>query len=108
MSEHPKDDKHWEQYRKPKETEMKKTKPHIRILLGFSMIMLMMIVIVFQSCDDDSTITGGIIPEPELTGCEGSTFYDWDSVEFESSLDGGTSTWLAFELEETTLLILYK
>ena len=40
MSEQPKDDKHWEQYRKPKGTEMKKTKPLIRILLGFSLIML--------------------------------------------------------------------
>ena len=40
MSEQPKDDKHWEQYRKPKETDMKKTKPLIRILLGFSLIML--------------------------------------------------------------------
>ena len=40
MSEQPKDDKHWEQYRKPKVTEMKKTKPIIRILLGFSLIML--------------------------------------------------------------------
>ena len=40
MSEQPKDDKHWEQYRKPKETKMKKTKPLIRILLGISLIML--------------------------------------------------------------------
>ena len=40
MSEQPKDDKHWEQYRKPKGTEMKKTKPLIRILLGISLIML--------------------------------------------------------------------
>ena len=40
MSEQPKDDKHWEQYRKPKGSEMKKTKPLIRILLGFSLIML--------------------------------------------------------------------
>ena len=40
MSEQPKDGKHWEQYRKPKVTEMKKTKPIIRILLGFSLIML--------------------------------------------------------------------
>ena len=40
MSEQPKDDKHWEKYRKPKVTEMKKTKPIIRILLGFSLIML--------------------------------------------------------------------
>ena len=41
MSEQPKDDKHWEQYRKPKGTEIKKTKPLIRILLGFSLIMLL-------------------------------------------------------------------
>ena len=40
MNEEPKDDKHWEQYRKPKGTEMKKTKPLIRILLGFSLIMV--------------------------------------------------------------------
>ena len=40
MSEQPKDDKHWEQYRKPTGTEMKKTKPLIRILLGISLIML--------------------------------------------------------------------
>ena len=40
MSEESKDDKHWEQYRKPKGTEMKKTKPLIRILLGISLIML--------------------------------------------------------------------
>ena len=40
MSEQPKDDKHWEQYRKPKGTEMQKTKPLIRILLGISLIML--------------------------------------------------------------------
>jgi hypothetical protein len=40
MSEQPKDDKHWEQYRKPKGTKMEKTKPLIRILLGISLIML--------------------------------------------------------------------
>ena len=40
MSEQPKDDKHWEQYRKSKGTEMEKTKPLIRILLGISLIML--------------------------------------------------------------------
>jgi len=40
MSEQLKDDKHWEQYRKPKGTEIKKTKPLIRILLGISLIML--------------------------------------------------------------------
>ena len=40
MSEQPNDDKHWEQYRMPKGTNMKKTKPLIRILLGISLIML--------------------------------------------------------------------
>ena len=40
MSEQLKDDKPWEQYRNPKGTEMKKTKPLIRILLGISLIML--------------------------------------------------------------------
>ena len=40
MSEQPKDQKHWEQYLKPKGPEMKKTKPLIRILLGISLIML--------------------------------------------------------------------
>ena len=40
MSEQPKDDKHWEQNRKPKGTQIKKTKPIIRILLGISLIML--------------------------------------------------------------------
>ena len=41
MSEQPKDDKHWEQYRKPKESGMKKTKPIIRIFLGLSLLMLL-------------------------------------------------------------------
>ena len=41
MSEQPKDDKHWEQYRKPKGTKMKKTKPIIRIFLGLSLLMLL-------------------------------------------------------------------
>ena len=40
MSELLKEDKHWEQYRNPKGTKMKKTKPLIRILLGISLIML--------------------------------------------------------------------
>ena len=28
--------------------------------------------------------------------------YDWDTVEFETSLDGGADTWIAFSLEELT------
>ena len=36
------------------------------------MMFLMSFILMFtMSCDDDSTITGGIIePEPELVGCE--------------------------------------
>jgi hypothetical protein len=68
------------------------------------MILMMFVMIGLQSCDDDSSITGGgVNPEPELVGCEASNLYDWDSVEFETSLDAGASTWLAFDLTETTL-----
>ena len=38
-----------------------------------------------------------------LVGCEAAYLYDWDSVEFETSLDAGATTWLAFDLSETTL-----
>ena len=71
----------------------------------FGFISLMLIgMIGLQSCDDDSSITGGgVNPEPELVGCEAANLYDWDSVEFETSLDAGASTWLAFDLTETTL-----
>jgi len=69
----------------------------------FSMVMLMVTgVIGFQSCEDDSNIIGGGT-EPELVGCEAANVYDWDSVEFETSLDGNADTWIAFSLEEMTL-----
>ncbi len=52
-----------------------------------------------QSCDDDSSIVGGgITPEPELTGCEATKFYDWSDFTFETSLDAGPTTWLGFDL----------
>ena len=58
----------------------------------------------FQSCDEDSSVVGGGFDEPDpLVGCEATTFYDWDDFQFETSLDAGASTWLGFELEETTL-----
>ena len=69
-------------------------------LIGF---LAVMIIFIFNGCDEDSTITGGIIPEPDLVGCEATSFYDWDSYEFSTSLDGGATTWLGFSLEETTL-----
>ena len=68
----------------------------------FTFLFTMMLLII--GCSDDSNpVGGGINPEPELVGCEAATFYDWDSVEFESSLEGGSKTWLAFDLDETTL-----
>ena len=69
----------------------------------FSFIMLTMFVMFgLQSCDDDSSIVGGSI-EPDLVGCEATDFYDWSDFEFSTSLDGGATTWLGFELDETTL-----
>ena len=69
------------------------------------MMFLMSFILLFTiSCDDDSTIVGGGIDiEPELVGCEGTTFYDWSDFEFSTSLDAGATTWLGFELSETTL-----
>ncbi len=73
----------------------------------FSMIMLMMIsVIGFQSCEDDSNPIGGGI-EPELVGCEAAEMYDWNSVQFSSSLDQYEDIWIAFNLEETTLFSIF-
>ena len=45
--------------------------------------------------DDDSD-------NPVLVGCEAADVYDWETVEFETSLDGGADTWIAFSLEELT------
>ena len=75
----------------------------------FSLIMLMVFMMIgFQSCDDDSSITGGgVNPEPELVGCEAADLYDWDSVEFSTSLDGGADRWVAFNLEELTYFTVF-
>jgi hypothetical protein len=70
-------------------------------LLMFLMSFMLLFTI---SCDDDDTIVGGSInPEPELVGCEATTFYDWSDFTFETSLDAGATTWLGFDLSETTL-----
>ena len=67
-------------------------------------LMISFILLFTMGCDSDDTITGGaIIPEPELVGCEATTFYDWSDFEFSTSLDAGATTWLGFELSETTL-----
>ena len=67
---------------------------------------LMSFMLLFTiSCDGSNPVSpdDGGDDEPILIGCEAANFYDWDSVEFESSLDGGATTWLAFDLSETTL-----
>ena len=65
---------------------------------------LMSFMLLFTiSCDGDDPISGGVDPEPELVGCEATTFYDWNDFEFSTSLDAGATTWLGFELDETTL-----
>ena len=66
----------------------------------FTFLFTMMLLII--GCSDDP-ITGGVTPEPELVGCEAATVYDWDAIEFETSLEGGADTWIAFSLEELTL-----
>ena len=67
----------------------------------FTFLFTIMFLII--GCSGDDPITGGLDPEPELVGCEAATTYDWDSIEFETSLEGGADTWIAFSLEELTL-----
>ena len=71
----------------------------------FCFISLILICLIgFQGCDDsDNIVGGGIDPEPELVGCEATQFYDWNDFTFETSLDAGATTWLGFDLDETTL-----
>ena len=71
--------------------------------IGFISLILICLI-GFQGCDDsDNIVGGGIDPEPELVGCEATQFYDWNDFTFSTSLDAGATTWLGFELEETTL-----
>ena len=63
---------------------------------------LIMMLLMF-GCSSDTPITGGVDPEPELIGCEAAATYDWNAIEFETSLEGGADTWIAFSLEELTL-----
>ena len=69
---------------------------------------LMSFMLLFTiSCDDDSdNIVRGIIDEPDLVGCEATSFYDWSDFEFSTSLDAGATTWLGFEMDETTLFTI--
>ena len=67
----------------------------------FTILFMMMFLII--GCSGDDPVSGGTNPEPELVGCEAATTYDWDAIEFETSLDGGDDTWIAFSLDELTL-----
>jgi hypothetical protein len=67
------------------------------------MFLFSFMILFTISCDGDDPISGGLEPEPELLGCEATQFYDWSDFEFSTSLDAGATTWLGFELDETTL-----
>ena len=70
----------------------------------FNFIILTIMIIGFQSCGGDNPVSPDDgDDEPELTGCEATPFYDWSDFEFSTSLDAGATTWLGFELDETTL-----
>jgi len=68
----------------------------------FSFIFGLMLLVNF-SCDGSDDTSTGPPPEPPLVGCEAAEVYDWNTVEFETSLNGGADTWIAFSLEELTL-----
>ena len=70
------------------------------------MLIIMMMSLFLVTCGEDETPVGPS-PEPELVGCEAADVYDWDSVEFSSTLDGGQDTWIAFSLEEITLFSVF-
>ena len=73
----------------------------------FSFLFLTIFMVFgLQSCDDDSSVVGGGFEEP-LVGCEAAELYDWDSVEFSTSLDGGAERWVAFDLEELTYFTVF-
>jgi len=68
------------------------------------MFMMSFILLFTFSCGGDDPVSPGDddSDEPVLVGCEAADMYDWDTVEFETSLDGGADTWIAFSLEELT------
>ena len=67
--------------------------------------MLMFSLIFISGCGEDPVSPPP--PEPELVGCEAADVYDWDSVEFSSTLDSGQDTWVAFSLEEITMFSVF-
>ena len=76
----------------------------IRKILAFTLSLIC--VTGIQSCDDSSNPLAPD-PEPELVGCEAAAMYDWDSVEFSSTLDQDADLWIAFDIDEITLFSIY-
>ena len=66
-------------------------------------LMSFMLLFTFSCDGSDPVSPDDGDDEPVLVGCEAAYLYDWNSVEFEASLDAGATTWLAFDLSETTL-----
>ena len=68
------------------------------------MFMMSFILLFTFSCGGDDPVSPGDddSDDPVLVGCEAADVYDWETVEFETSLDGGADTWIAFSLEELT------
>ena len=58
----------------------------------FSFIFGLMLLVNF-SCDSSDDTPTGPPPPPPLVGCEAAEVYDWNTVEFETSLNGGADTW---------------
>ena len=66
-------------------------------------LMSFMLLFTFSCDGSDPVSPDDNDDDVVLVGCEAANLYDWDSVEFETSLDAGATTWLAFDLSETTL-----
>ena len=73
------------------------------------MFMMSFILLFTFSCGGDDPLSPGDDDndEPVLVGCEAADLYDWDSVEFSTSLDGGADRWIAFDLEELTYFTVF-
>ena len=71
-------------------------------LLSFIFTILLLFT---MGCDQGEmpNVGGDIVGPTELYGCEGANFYDWDNLEFATSLDQNETVWIGFDLEETTL-----
>jgi len=75
-------------------------------LLSFIFAIFLLFTMGCES--EDMPIIGGDIVGPgDLVGCEAAYMYDWDSVEFESTLDQDEDIWIAFDLSETTLFSVF-